>query len=86
MPIIPSFNKETPRPSGGIWWFAVLAGALAIAYAARYFINGGLNSGSFLTSAGHAAMAIFGLLKAFRSNLNKSTKPVDVLKINDDEE
>ncbi len=68
-------------------------GGTRIAYAVRYFVNGGLNSGSFQTTTGHAAMTIaglavasFGLLKAFRSNLNEPTKPVDVLKINDDDE
>ncbi len=93
MPIIPNFNKEAPRASGGSWWFAVLAGALAVAFAVRYFVNGGSSSGSVMATAGYILLSVaglasmgIGLLKAFRSSL-QDTKPAEsvVLKINDDE-
>jgi hypothetical protein len=93
MPIIPNFNKESPRASGGIWWFAVLAGALAVAFAVRYLVNGGFSSGSAIAIGGYVLLAFaglasmgIGLLKAFRSSLEDTT-PAEkvVLKINDDE-
>jgi hypothetical protein len=94
MPIIPNFNKESPRASGGIWWFAVLAGALAVAFSVRYFVNGGFSSGSAIATGGYILLAVaglvsmgIGLLKAFRSSL-EDTKPVDevVLNINTDDQ
>lgn len=93
MPIIPNFNKESPQASGGIWWFAVLAGALAVAFSVRFIVNGGFSSGSAIATGGYVLLAFaglasvgIGLLKAFRSSL-EDTKPAEkvVLKINDDE-
>lgn len=92
MPIIPNFNKETPRASGAVWWFAVLAGALAVAFAARFFINGGAANSNTLGMVGNGALALagiafmgFGLLNAFRSNLKEPDKGETVLKISDDD-
>lgn len=92
MPIIPNINKDTPRTSGGFWWFAVFGGALAIAFAVRYFVNAGHQTGSALQTAGYAAIgllglaaAAIGLLKAFRSKLHEPTRGDQVLKISSDE-
>ena len=62
-------QKPERKSRGGYWWFLVLAGVLAVAYAIKYFTSGEGGSGLMYGVIGGVGLlaAAVGVVQAFRS-------------------